>query len=91
MTFLESALKIIVAGRSDQSVLNMYVVYENPRDFPGEYIVRRHIVTMNGDLPTEQGWRTQSLESARLPLQKAGLMMFTRHENDDPVIKEVWL
>jgi hypothetical protein len=71
--------------------LPIYVIYENPSDFPGEFVVRRrwHIITgiiQSGELLG----RTKSLTEAR-NLLPPGLTCLQRHSTDDPVIVESWI
>lgn len=70
-----------------QATLDMYVVYENPSDFPGCFVVRK----WTGETPNRHPHSvTANIEEARTTIP-AGLYRTPRHEKDDPVIREVWL
>lgn len=72
--------------------LFMYVVYDHPKDYPENYVVRRGAVRDNGILfvdaiPTAVA---QTLPEARdaIPF---GLVRVDRDPDDDPVVVETWL
>jgi hypothetical protein len=73
------------------SGLVLYTVYCHPRDYPGEYVVRRSVV--GPDLvetdPVLTG-RGFSLEEVRAMIPH-GLVRLPPDVSDDPVIEEVWL
>lgn len=69
--------------------LDMYVVYENPLDFPGQFVVRRWTTpppTPDHDATTV----CHTLEEARaaIPPDRACI---GRAGSDDPAIREVWV
>jgi hypothetical protein len=68
-----------------------YVVYNNPTDYPGQYVVRRCYVNSTGVYP-EAGPRYvgPSLVAARETIPP-GLHRIDRFPEDDPCILEVWL
>lgn len=76
------------------SILVMWVVYDNPIDFPGQFVARKFL----GDKPTEDYFYNKSLaavrewihEQARNCGQGAPYRM-ARLPNDDPVIFETWM
>lgn len=85
----------------DQSTLNqtvervsMFVIYEHPDDFPGEYVVRRHEIRMDTPgivFPMEMfGQPQKTLREAR-DLVPDGLTCISSDPDDLPCIKEVWL
>lgn len=69
--------------------MDYYVIYENPTDYPGEWVVRRYTL---GFYATAMGKpkRFLSLEDARGCIPQ-GLTCFKREVVDDPVIVETWL
>jgi len=74
----------------------MWVVYDHPRDFPDDIVVREHWVAASDTADTELGVATQArifhdLTTARQWLAEQGLTNIGRYENDDPVISEVWV
>lgn len=73
--------------------LCLYVIYRNPSDYPGLYVVRRHCLRADayGAVPEPHPLIvTTDLDSARNALP-AGLYNLGRHIKDDPVILEVWI
>ena len=66
--------------------LEMFVVYERPRDYPAHFVVRRFL----GEKPTEDFAMAETLDGARAEVPP-GLVMMARAEGDDPKIVEVWL
>lgn len=73
------------------SVLAVYTVYCNARDFPGEYVVRRARLLDGAVIPDAQLWaRGATLDDVRaqIPL---GVVLFPRQAADDPAIVECWL
>ena len=67
--------------------LEMFVVYDNPRDAPGKFVVRRWV----GERPdAEPVGIAQTLEEARC-LVPDGLENIGRMPNDDQAIREVRL
>jgi hypothetical protein len=68
-----------------------YVVYRNPSDYPGLYVVRRHWVHSGGPIAEAAPLIvTQSLDSARAVIP-ADLYNIGRYPEDDPAILEVWV
>lgn len=65
----------------------MWVVYFNPTDFPGLYVVRKFI----GEEGSGFHMVRTTLEAAREPLKALGLTCIQRMEGDEPQIVEVWL
>jgi hypothetical protein len=67
--------------------ITLFVVYENPRDFPGKFVVRRWLDTVPEQKPVAV---TEQLDQARAAIP-AGAANIGRMRNDDPSIREVWL
>lgn len=69
--------------------LDQYVVYFNPKDYPGKYVVRRWEIYSTGPIPRE-AIANESLESirARIPDNK---IMILPDPNDDECILEIWI
>ena len=76
---------------SERKGLDLYVVYSNPRDFPGKHVIRRQFATASGIkafyLPH---CVVDTLEEARATLPP-GLVCIARDQSDDPVIVESWI
>lgn len=71
--------------------LCLWVVYREPSDYPGKYVVRCHWSRPGGRIEVDPDCATfDSLEAARDALPP-GLFNMHRQPDDDPVIVEVWL
>jgi hypothetical protein len=68
--------------------ITLYVVYCHPRDYPEEFVVRRW--TLDQPERGDPFLRGASLDDVRA-LLPPGLYNLGRHEDDDPVIVEVWV
>jgi len=90
-----SVLDVIVARQSEahtRGVLNMWTVYDRPRDFPDSHVARRFecggghtepVATrdvIKGDLP-----------AIRDALSRCGLVCLSRNDSDEPQIVESWV
>jgi len=75
-----------------QPLLDVWVIYDHPRDQPDWYIVRRQQPTTTGTIQHEsRAYGFHDLEKARAWLAQQGLTRLDRHPDDDPVIVETWL
>jgi hypothetical protein len=73
------------------NLLTIWVIYQNPRDFPGKWVLRGQTAGPGGVItPLPQCVVVDSLDEARTHVPY-GLVCMTRHPDDDPVIYEVWL
>lgn len=70
----------------------LYVVYERPKDYPEEFVIRRQFIGRNSQqfFAKRLYARGGTLESVRAVLP-GGLYNLGRMESDDPVIREVWI
>jgi hypothetical protein len=66
--------------------MRLYVIYQNPADFPGLYVCR----VFENDRPTREHWTGRTLDEVRSQLP-ADLSRLPRADSDDPVIVEVWV
>lgn len=74
--------------------LSMFVIYEHPDDFPGEYVVRRHELREGCPgivVPMEMIGQPQKTLSAARDLVPDGLTCLASDPEDLPCIKEVWV
>ena len=73
--------------------LNIYVVYNKPKDFPDEYVVRRWVVNSDGTgMPNRNIMlKSRNIDAIRDSLNAVGLHRIQRFVNDDPVILETWV
>lgn len=78
-------------NRKGQQFLPMWVIYANPKDCPGKYVVRRHL-TGPGFVLADQDPTAivESLEEARSAVPP-GRFNLHRMPGDDPCIAEVWI
>jgi hypothetical protein len=75
-------------------LLYQWVIYEDPSDYPGMYVVRRFKIGRADGKSVivedpEPMIVTDSLDQAREVIP-AGAYCLGRHPDDDPVIYEVW-
>lgn len=72
-------------------VLDMWTVYENPSDYPGEYVARRFVVAMGRYGPTTDVVRGDTLEQLQDKLNGLGRTWMPRHHDDEAQVLGVWL
>jgi hypothetical protein len=71
--------------------LHMWTIYRKPKDVPdAEYFVREQLVLSGRIQFAARGEPARTLEEARA-LVPQGKHRLPRHQDDDPVIVEVWL
>jgi len=76
--------------------LTIWVIYENPSDFPGRFVVRPQRIYPGGqvEIPPEPTAVVDSLELARWHVNAGrapgDLTWFPRQSEDDPSIVETW-
>jgi len=77
---------------SEEKGVVIYVVYENPSDYPGKYVAKRDIIKL-GKLTRDPYWIMVEKDYAviKKEMQRLGLVWMQRHMGDDPVIKETWI
>lgn len=71
-------------------VMPIFVVYRDPKDFPGKFAVR----IFDGKKPLRLVAVKNTLDEARAAIQQwppLDFSMIPRFENDDPRIVETWL
>lgn len=73
-------------------MLEMYVVYAHPSDYPHNYVLRRWVVTGAGDRLPDHDWFAlgATLEEVRAHVP-VHCVRTERHPNDEPQIVEVWV
>lgn len=90
----EEASRMIAT--EDGFCMELFVVYSNPSDFPGKFVLRRHIAGPpdrwgpNGTPDPDPIAVCSTLDEARSCLPPA-LCNIGRYREDDPVIVEVWV
>ena len=75
--------------------MTYFVIYENPLDFPGKFVLRQHSDHYESGVAlwgaaAEPDAVEDTLEAVRHKLP-AGVFNMGRYSQDDPVIKEVWI
>lgn len=76
--------------------LDLFVVYDNPIDFPGQVVVRRQAVTTDGEIVADAMplWVGRTVEGARRAIAMVPgcrRQRMARHPHDEPRIVEIWL
>ncbi len=64
-----------------------WVIYDHPSDYPAYYVARKWV---NEELTKELMYNT-NLEVIRCDLASLGLVHCSPLEDEDPVIKEIWI
>lgn len=74
--------------------MQMYIVYKDPKDYPGKFVVRRwHVaeealLADNDALLVTESWEAVcDFKEVNYPY----LIVVPRHRHDDLAVKEVWL
>jgi hypothetical protein len=76
-------------GRGES--LDMWTIYDHPRDFPNSYVARLFQVEAGKSGATETIIVNDDLELIRKEFESCGLVCIIRADDDDPVILETWL
>lgn len=78
-------------NRPECEALSQFVIYWNPADYPGQYVIRRWLIRVGAAVPGKVACLCESLELARSVFGWAGLVCLARSPGDDPVIVETWM
>jgi hypothetical protein len=71
-----------------------WVVYSNPKDFPGKYVARRWDIIrgQTEPKPTSEHHVADTLEEIRKMIpDRGGLACIPRYDDDDYAIVEMWI
>lgn len=68
----------------------MWVITENPSDFPGKFVARKWLIGPGVRAVTDEHHVAESLSDVRCSLP-AGLARVPRDPTDDSVIVESWI
>ena len=70
--------------------LEMYVIYQHPKDFPNYYVARLWKVNADGPVATQKYRVAATLDEVRgfVPF---GKVRIERDPNDEPQIVEMWI
>lgn len=76
---------------TDNGVLEVWVIYENPADYPGRFVTRRQCVHRGGAIriDPEPACVARTLDEAREAVPK-NLTRFPPQPGDVPQIYETW-
>lgn len=71
-------------------MLEMFVIYNSPRDYPGKFVLRRWIIEAGISRPDDSAIIANALETVRaaVPL---GMYRLERDPQDEPQIVESWI
>jgi hypothetical protein len=69
----------------------VWTVYDHPRDFPHNFVARKHEVVKGATRPTANFFVGHDLAAIRAIFMTAGLACFKRDKTDDPCIIETWM
>lgn len=71
--------------------LEMWTVYDHPRDDPAHYVARKWLIYPGRAVATDECMRSTELSVLRENLTEKELCALARAPTDDPVIVETWL
>lgn len=71
--------------------LQMWTVYDHPKDCPEHFVVRRFEIRAGAATATDEAYISKHLDLIREALMKLGLHRLPRQPNDEPHIMETWL
>lgn len=76
----------------DHFDLMIYIVFENPLDYPGKFVAKRDIIKL-GKVVRDPDWIMveKNYEVIRKQMLRMGLTWMQRHMGDAPAIKETWI
>jgi hypothetical protein len=71
----------------------MWRLYKHPKDYPGEYVARKFLITEEFYGPSNETISSRSLRDVRSVLRSLyrGLIQLKRLPDDEPEIVELWL
>ena len=75
--------------RPDQ--LSIWTLYDSPSDRPGKFVIRRSVVEGKTWRVTGQAYEADSPEPLRELMERMGLCLLPRFDEDEPHIVECWL
>lgn len=71
-------------------MIELFVIYDHPRDFPEHVVVRRHCVGQGWTKPDAEPLAVVGTIAAARAVLPPGLSNLGRNPADDPKIAEVW-
>lgn len=88
---VSSSWRNVKSDRMRSMGLDLYVVYRNPREFPGQFVIRRQTADRGSVTIDPQPTAVGPTLDAVLSMLPPGLTRLERDPNDDPCVVEVWL
>lgn len=77
--------------QSSNPFLTVYTIYDNPTDFPGKFVVRKHNVVAGAAVPENDPHAVMdTLDDARKSIPE-GMVNILRLPEDEPQIVESWI
>ena len=79
------------AMNTQSDPLEIWTVYDRPRDYPNCYVARKFVITNGKHGPTGMFMIGVDLDQMRQYLAHMGLTRMDRHPDDEPQIVESWI
>ena len=76
--------------RSEKIIMEHWVIYRNPTDYPGNYVVRKWYIRTDGVRPDDKITVTDTIEQARAAIPPY-LYCLKRSDEDVYCIVESWI
>jgi hypothetical protein len=76
---------------TQRGALNIWTVYDHPRDIPDKFVARRFETGKHGSIATDDVLVAVDLEELREVFERVGLYRMNRKDGDDAKIVESWL
>lgn len=70
--------------------MHIFVIYFNPSDYPGRYVLRQWIIDSNQIIPTTNVHIEDTIKKVRKHLPK-DVSIIVKNDMDDPCIVETWI
>lgn len=74
-----------------RGVLDIWTIYDHPRDYPDGFIARRFEVGSGEHRPTLDVLKADTLEELQTVLQRRGMVCIPRSPGDERQIVESWI
>jgi hypothetical protein len=72
-------------------VLEMWTIYDHPKDYPSKFVARKFLVYAGKSIPTDEVMFSSDIEVIRRYMRFIRLNCLARDPGDDPNIVETWL
>lgn len=71
--------------------LHVWVIYRNPADYPGRFVLRQHLISAGAVTPTDEVFVSERLITLRRIVLRRGLYRLLPDDSDPEIILETWL